>query len=418
MATVQWSHTEGTFRITYSVSVASNNTLTVNITKLEVSPTYYTGYFYPDCKIQVNGVTALTMDCNEQATHRANCTSTGSFFPVTNYRATPTGATTTASVSGIAAGSAITISCVGNNYSSGNSVYMYYKDISDACFTISNTSTNTGTPTIYTVSYNANGGSGAPSAQKKTSGQNLTLSSTKPTRASTSSSCTITYNANGGSVSPTSATSSRTTSYTFKNWNTNSGGTGTSYNAGATYTANANATLYAQWNSSTSAFTAVTLPTPTRSGYKFIGWSTSSTATSGTTGSYTPTGNVTLYAIWSQSIINYTISYNANGGSGAPASQTKSSETDLILSTSIPTRTGYIFIGWSTNSNGNLMYSAGGVYSQNVSATLYAVWKKENNEHIGFVRVGNRQGYVYIQTQEGCQSAIPYVYLNGWKICE
>ena len=29
-----------------------------------------------------------------------------------------------------------------------------------------------------------------------------------------------------------------------------------------------------------------------------MGWATSSTATSGTTGSYTPTGNVTLYATW------------------------------------------------------------------------------------------------------------------------
>ena len=362
MATVQWAHSEGSFRITYSVTVASNNTLTVNITKLEISPTYYTGYFYPDCKIQVNGVTALTMDCNEQATHRANCTSTGSYHTVTNYRATPTGSTTTASVSGIAIGSAITISCVGNNYSSGNSVYMYYKNINDACFTISNTSTNTGTPTVYTVSYNANGGTGAPSAQKKATGQNITLSSTKPTKASTSSSCTVTYNANGGSVSPTSATSSRTTTYTFKNWNTNSGGTGTSYNAGAAYTANATVTLYAQYTSSTGAYSTVTLPTPTRSGYSFLGWAASSTATQGNVGSYTPTGNVTLYAIWAESSKTITIKHymqDVGGGSTLFSTETINVSSATFTPTTITPRdgntsTGASYTYWSADESKQL----------------------------------------------------------------
>ena len=367
MATVQWSHSEGTFRITYSVSVASNNTLTVNITKLEVSPTYYTGYFYPDCKIQINGQTVLTMDCNEQATHRANCTSTGSFHTVTNYRNTPTGATTTASLSGIAVGSAITITCVGNNYSNGNSVYMYYKNISDACFTISNTSTNVGTPTVYTVSYNANGGSGAPAAQKKVSGQNITLSSTKPTRSSTSSSCTITYNANGGSVSPTSATSSRTTTYSFKNWNTASGGNGTAYAAGGSYTANANATLYAQWTSSTGAYKAVTLPTPTRSGYKFVGWSTSSTATSGTTGSYTPTGNVTLYAIWGVSSRTITVKHymvDVGGGWTLFNTETINTSDSTFTPTTIEPREGNTAVGaiykyWNPDNYLDMDYGSG-----------------------------------------------------------
>ena len=45
----------------------------------------------------------------------------------------------------------------------------------------------------------------------------------------------------------------------------------------------------------------MTLPTPTRDGYSFKGWATSAAATSGTTGSYTPSGDVTLYAIWEQS---------------------------------------------------------------------------------------------------------------------
>ena len=152
----------------------------------------------------------------------------------------------------------------------------------------------------YTVSYNANGGSGAPAAQTKTQDVALTLSPTKPTRAAASAgSYTVTLNANGGSVSSTSLSAARTTNYSFKNWNTASNGSGTAYSAGASYTANSPATLYAQWDAATTT-SAVTLPTPSRAGYIFKGWAASESAASGTTGSYTPSGNVTLYAVWQE----------------------------------------------------------------------------------------------------------------------
>lgn len=73
---------------------------------------------------------------------------------------------------------------------------------------------------------------------------------------------------------------------------------------------------------------------------------------------------------------SYTISYNANGGSGAPSSQTKWKDQTLTLSTTKPTRTGYTFLGWSTSSSAtSATYSAGGSYTANSAATLYAVWK-------------------------------------------
>ncbi len=152
-------------------------------------------------------------------------------------------------------------------------------------------------PSEFTVSYNANGGSGAPASQTKTEGTALTLSSVKPTRSSTTANYTVTLNANGGSVSTNSLSTTRTTSYSFRNWNTSASGTGTTYNSGASYTTDASVTLYAQWSSS-STTASVTFPTPSRSGYTFKGWATSSSATSGVTGSYTPNGNVTLYAVW------------------------------------------------------------------------------------------------------------------------
>ena len=72
---------------------------------------------------------------------------------------------------------------------------------------------------------------------------------------------------------------------------------------------------------------------------------------------------------------SYTVSYNANGGSGAPASQTKQYNVTLKLQTATPTRTGYTFAGWNTNSAGTgTSYSAGGNYTANANATLYAKW--------------------------------------------
>ena len=87
-----------------------------------------------------------------------------------------------------------------------------------------------------------------------------------------------------------------------------------------------------------------------------------------------PANNRTLVAKFN--VIQYTISYNANGGSGAPASQIKNHGTAITLSTTIPTRTDYIFLGWSTSSNAtSAIYKAGATYSAEGNQTLYAIWK-------------------------------------------
>ena len=95
----------------------------------------------------------------------------------------------------------------------------------------------------------------------------------------------------------------------------------------------------------------------------------------------------------------YTILYDANGGSGAPASQTKTYGVDLSLRSIIPTRTGYDFNGWNTKSDGTgISYSAGSEYTENVGTTLYAQWKARN--------------LVNIYNGTNWQKAIPYIY-NG-----
>lgn len=146
----------------------------------------------------------------------------------------------------------------------------------------------------YTIAFSGNGGSGAPSSQRKWYGVDLVLPSTKPSR----------------------------TGYTFLGWATSSAGSA-AYAAGAKYTANANATLYAAWKAYT-----------------------------------------------------YTVSFNANGGSGAPGNQTKTYGTTLVLSSTKPKRTNYNFLGWGTSASAtSATYSAGGNYTANAAITLYAVWK-------------------------------------------
>ncbi len=104
--------------------------------------------------------------------------------------------------------------------------------------TSSNTTYVKATLPTYTISYNANGGSEAPSSQTKNHDKALTLSTTEPTRSG----------------------------YTFQNWNTKADGTGTSYASGASYTANEAATLYAQWELACTPSTSITSATLNQNG--------------------------------------------------------------------------------------------------------------------------------------------------------
>ena len=70
----------------------------------------------------------------------------------------------------------------------------------------------------------------------------------------------------------------------------------------------------------------------------------------------------------------YVVEYNANGGSGAPAAQSKTHGTALTLSSIVPTRTGYTFLGWATSADGPVAYSAGGSYTTDNDIILYAKW--------------------------------------------
>lgn len=270
----------------------------------------------------------------------------------------------------------------------------------------------------YTIKYNANGGTGAPSSQTKTHGTNLTLSSTKPTR----------------------------TGYTFKGWaltqaEANSGDW--YYQSGGTCGKNENLTLYAVWDAnsytynivyksssgiqlgtdtiakdygttntvSPKAFTGYTSPssqsikwdstsaktitftytpisynvtincnggsgvssrtytietatftlgTPTRTGCTFSGWTGSNGTTAQKTVSISKgsTGDKSYVAQWK--INTYTIVYNSNGGSGSMSSQSVEWQEVFLLSKNAFTREGHKFVGWNLyRNNDNKWYALG-----------------------------------------------------------
>ena len=184
--------------------------------------------------------------------------------------------------------------------------------------------------TSYTVSYNANGGSGAPASQPKWHGENLTLQSGKPTR----------------------------TGYTFKGWALSAAGS-VYYDSGATCGQNKNLTLYAVWQANT-----------------------------------------------------YTVTYNANGGSGAPGSQTKTYGATLVLSTVKPTRADYNFKGWATSATATTAtYAAGGNYTANAATTLYAVWELAYAKPTIFNFTASRCGSSGTSDESGSYAQIKF----SWK---
>jgi uncharacterized repeat protein (TIGR02543 family) len=305
------------------------------------------------------------------------------------------------------------------------------------------------TPT-YTVSYNANGGTGAPSSQTANSGQQLVLRSDIPRR----------------------------TGYLFAGWSSSSNASTASFLPGGNYSGGS-ATLYAVWNSgyavsppfssygayrlsTSSGFSpagaradifgfnvvagnalTVTMNSNNFDCFLYLYNSSGVEVASNDDGNgglnskitYTPASAGRYYAVAtglpysnpsgyydisiSQAATTFTVSYNANGGSGAPASQTKTQGVTLYLSSTRPTRTGYNFSGWATSSSATqAQYQPGGAYTNNASATLYAVWQQPINRLTYNANGGSGEPSPQTGTSVIISSVIPtrfpYTFL-GWS---
>ena len=117
------------------------------------------------------------------------------------------------------------------------------------------------------------------------------------------------------------------------------------------------------------------LPTPSREHYTFDGWYTDTSYTEKVekTSTVDIIENKTLYAKWNR--IQYTITYNANGGSNAPTAQTYNSGDKVSIVQQKPTKTDNLFLGWSESSSAtSATYLPSNDYEISGNKTLYAVW--------------------------------------------
>ena len=286
----------------------------------------------------------------------------------------------------------------------------------------------------YTVSFSANGGSGGQS-----------------------SSVTATY----GSAMPTISTTKPTkTGYTFAGWydiGSSSGGTQYYTSAGAsarTWNRAANTVLYARWtpnkydvtfnanggsggqSAKVSATYGSAMPTisttkPTKTGYAFGGWYDTSSSSGGTQ-YYTAAGasartwnkvaNTTLYARWTPN--TYTVSFNANGGSGGQSSDVTATYGSAMptISATPPTKTYQDFLGWydtSASTGGTQYYDADGKsvrsWDKAQNAILYARWTRHMID-LTFHNMGATNGISAKTIPEGTSPApiddLPSI--EGW----
>lgn len=269
----------------YSVSYSDNinaGTATVTVTGIgkytgTVNKTFTITKAAPTLSFASASVSKKTTDSAFTNTLTKETDGTVTFKSSNTAVATVNSSTGQVTIKGAGSTTITATAAAGTNYAAGT-----------ASYTLTVTAVST---TTYTVKFDANGGTGTPSTQSKQENVPLTLSSNKPTKR-----YVISYNAAGGSVSP----ASKNVSCTFKNWNTKKDGSGTAYAAGASYTANADVTLYAQWTNPK----AGTLATPTRSGYTFSGWFSAATGGTQIKDSSTVAGNMTIYAHWSGNIYN------------------------------------------------------------------------------------------------------------------
>ena len=278
----------------------------------------------------------------------------------------------------IAAGASTTFTVTFNAATSGvktATVTITSDDCDESAYTFS----VRGKDDSYTVSFDANGGTGTMAGQAI---------------------------ANNASANLTSNSFNRT-GYTFAGWNTAADGTGTSYADGASYPISnaADVTLFAQWtpnnytvtfdvnggtgtmSDQTIAYLAsanLTANSLTRTGYSFTGWNTAAdgSGTSYTDGaSYTISvaADVTLFAAWTAN--NYTVTFDPNDGIGTMTNQSIAFNAAANLTVNSFTRTGYSFTGWNTAADGSgTSYTDGASYTISVAAdvTLFAQWTPNN----------------------------------------
>lgn len=273
----------------------------------------------------------------------------------------------------------------------------------------------------YTVSYDANGGSGKVKGQVVLKGETFLIT-------------------DGYSLSRSK--------YEFVGWNTRADGKGLPYEVGQTITPTKDIKLYAQWKKvlftvkydfnggSGSPIGAQTKKQGEsvcisnadglkRSGWKFLGWNTKA---DGKGLSYQPGDaysydkDITLFAQWKQT--EFKVAYDANGGIGTTFASKKEEGTPLaILDASAFSRQGYEFSVWNTKADGTgISYEVGDSYLEDKDITLFAQWEQtefeisyDSNGGTGTIPTDTKEKLLDIDLSEGLELKRVGYELIGWN---
>ena len=127
----------------------------------------------------------------------------------------------------------------------------------------------------------------------------------------------------------------------------------------------------------TTTYTLTSYDEPTRAGYMFCGWSTSSTGAVKyrTNDQITLTGNLTLYAVWDDNPYIITLNTNYDAGVFKSILVPRNHPNYTLTSRDEPTRTGCTFYGWSDLPTGVVKYKTGDPVELTGNLTLYAIWE-------------------------------------------
>lgn len=189
----------------------------------------------------------------------------------------------------------------------------------------------------YTLTLDANGGTGSASYKEIKAGQQFVLK--KATELGVTR-----------------------TDYTFLGWASNSSAETATYADGGTVVVNSNITLYAVWKENAE--------TKSDTQNKQNETKSDSENKSGETTSTTESNPGTQTGEDNPKPVSHTVTFDTNGGSDIPAKTVSNDET--VTEPAAPTKDGYVFKGWYTSSNFSSPYTFGNTISDDI--TLYAKW--------------------------------------------
>ena len=357
--------------------------------------------FYPDLSTVVTNIGSGQVDVSW-----APANDNGS--PITNYIVQAFDASTYGSQQSQCMTS--TTECVLSGLNNGTTYYISIQSQNSAGYSLRSDPRIPVTPSADGVVFDANGGSS-------------TISS-------------IPYFSGGPAITlPTTGVTFP--GYNFQGWALDQQG---SNPVGATFTPSGVQTLYAMWMPGTydvsfdanggagsvndqfytTGQTALSLPLNALSltGYTFLGWGTTTSASSLLTpqqeSSFAPTSDVTLHAIWQSDVVDQ-LNFDTQGGTAvAPVSGFDGTSVTLP---SAPTQAGYAFAGWFTAASGGAPLTS--PYTLSANQTIYAQWIPNSTDYIAF----NTQTSSSIATMTGLDGTtitlptptVPSGYtFNGW----